>query len=83
MKKYLVDIYLPSAGQHFDARLPTGKRVEEAVNLLGMLAEPLTGGSYRLTQSSMLLDARSGKRLPMNVTVHEAGVRNASRLILV
>ena len=83
MKKYLVDVYLPAAGEHFDVRLPTGKRVREAVELLGLLAEPLTNGNYQPGSSSMLLDAQTGQQLPMDVTVHDAGVRNASRLILV
>ncbi len=81
MKKYLVDVYLPAAGRHYDAFLPAGKPVDEVIRLLVRILEAQPGGSG--TPGSMLLDAESGKPFPMEKTVYDAGIRSASRLILI
>ena len=83
MKKYLVSVYLPAAGKHLDVFLPAGKRITEVIRLLVSAAESLTGGSYRGTMNAMLLDAQSGVPYPLMLTVEEAGIRNASELILI
>ena len=83
MKKYLVDVYLPSVGRHYDVYLPAGKFVGEATALLVDIAESLTGGSFKGTESSVLMDAISGQPVRSDVTVYDAGIRNSSKLILV
>ena len=83
MEKYLVDIYLPACGKHYDAFLPMEKRIYEVTQLLVGMAGPLSGGSYKGTKDAMLLDAESGEPLLPNETVYDAGIRNASRLILI
>lgn len=83
MKKYLVDVYLPASGKHYDVYLPTGKLIGEATQLLVNIAESLSGGSYKGTEDSVLLDATSGEPLNRNVTVYDAGIRNSSKLILI
>lgn len=83
MKKYLVDVYLPAAGKHLDVFLPAGKRIGEVVRLLVSAAEPLSGGSYKGTADAMLLNADNGEPYCTGITVEEAGIRNATRLILI
>lgn len=83
MKKYLVDIYLPACGEHYDAFLPTGKRIYEVTQLLVGIADTLSGGSYKGTKDAMLLNAETGDPFPLGETVYDAGIRNASRLILI
>ena len=83
MKKYLVDLYLPTVGKHYDVYLPAGKTVNESTGLLVEIAESLTGGSYKGTENSVLLDAETGMPLHGRVTVYDAGIRNSSRLILI
>ena len=83
MKKYLVDVYLPSSGKHFDVYLPAGKRIGEATQLLVGLAEALSGGGFKGTADSALLSANSGQPLNKDITVLDAGIRNASKLILI
>lgn len=83
MKKYLVDVYLPAIGRHLDVYLPSGKQIGEATQLLVRIAESLTGGSYKGGAGAMLLHAQSGMPLDCANTVHDAGIRNASKLILV
>lgn len=82
MKKYLVDVHIPAAGVHYDAFLPSGKLVGEATQLLVGIAESLSGGNYKGTADSLLLDAISGVPYNSNLTVDDAGIRNSSKLIL-
>jgi len=83
MKKYLVDIHLPAAGKHLDVFLPAEKYIGEAIPLLVSAAESLSGGSYKGTPDAMLLNAVTGEPYPLNLTVEDAGIRNASHLILI
>lgn len=83
MKKYLVDVYLPSIGKHYDVFLPTGKKIGEAAALLAHIAESLSHGGYRNTGEAVLLDAITGEPFRLGETVFDAGIRNSSRLILV
>ncbi len=83
MKKYLVDVYLPAAGKHYDVYLPTGKQIGEATQLLVSIVESLSGGSYKGTPDSILLNASNGEPLNSGDTVHDAGIRNSSKLILI
>jgi len=83
MKKYLVDVYLPASGRHYDVCLPTGKQIGEATLLLARMAESLSGGTYKGAADAVLLDAISGKPFDRSYTVYYAGIRNASKLILI
>ena len=83
MKKYLVDVYLPARGQHFDALLPAWKQIHEVTVLLVNITSSLSGGSYQGTRDAMLLNAESGVPFHVDSTVHDAGIRDASRLILI
>jgi hypothetical protein len=83
MKKYLVDVHLPAAGKHYDAYLPSGKSIGEATRLLINIAESLSGGNYKGTENSVLLNAIDGEPLMPDITVYDAGIRNSSKLILI
>ena len=83
MKKYLVDVFVPAIGVHYDVYLPTRKQVAEAMRLLINIVESLSGGSYKGTPNSTLLREHDGVALNLNETIHDAGVRNSSKLILV
>ena len=83
MKKYLVDVYLPASGRHYDVYLPTGKQIGEATQLLVNIIESLSGGSYKGTPNTILLNANSGEPFSRSDTVYDAGIRNSSKLILI
>lgn len=83
MKKYLVDVYLPAVGKHYDVYLPCGKRIGEITPLLVSLAESLSDGGYQGTTDAVLLSAADGEPYDCNITVFDAGIRNSSRLILI
>jgi hypothetical protein len=83
MRKYLVDVYLPAAGKHYDVLLPMGKQIGEATQLLVKIAESLSGGSYKGSANSVLLNADTGEPLNRVATVYDAKIRNSSKLILI
>jgi hypothetical protein len=83
MKKYLVDIFVPASGKHLDVYLPTGKKIGEAKRILVSIAESLSGGSYKGTAESTLLNAENGEPIDPGTTVYDAGIRNASKLCVV
>ena len=83
MKKYLVDVYLPAIGTHYDAYLPTGKQIGEATRLLANIAESLSGGSYKGSEHTVLINAMTGEPFYQGDTVFDAGIRNSSKLILI
>lgn len=83
MKKYLVDVYLPTVGKHLNAYVPSTKEVGEVINLLAKAAESLTDGSYKASPEAMLMNAVSGAPYELSITIEEAGIRNASQLILI
>lgn len=83
MTKYLVDIYLPASGEHFDAYLPAGKLVGEAAALLVHIVSSLSDGNFTGTADTVLINAENGEVLNRNITVYDAGIRNSSRLILI
>ncbi|MDR1638858.1 MAG: hypothetical protein LBT59_04105 [Clostridiales bacterium] len=83
MKKYLASINLPAAGKHFDAFLPCGKTIGEVTVLLARLAEQLYGESFKSTPDTVLLNAASGLPYKREITIQDAGIRNASKLTLV
>ncbi len=83
MTIYLVDVYLPASGDHFDTYLPAGELVGEATLLLTKIIEPLAKGKFKGHSDSVLLNADNGDVYDRNITVYDAGIRNASKLILI
>ena len=83
MKKYLVDVFVPSIDSHYNAYLPSSRKVREVTQLLVQLAGSLTDGGFQAAENNMLLWAGSGTRLDPDLTVEEAEIRNSSHLILV
>lgn len=83
MKKYLVDVYLPASGKHYDVYLPAGKQIGEATQLLISIAESLSAGSFKGTPDTVLLNAGDGQPFNRTDTVYDAGIRNSTQLILV
>ncbi len=83
MTKYLVDVYLPAIGKHYDAYLPGCKYIGEVILLLVNIMESLSNGSFKGSAESVLINADNGQLLDCNATVFDAGIRNSSKLILI
>ncbi|MCL1794947.1 MAG: hypothetical protein FWG34_13905 [Oscillospiraceae bacterium] len=83
MKKYLVDVYLPALGNHYDVYLPAGKRIGEAASLLSGIMASLSGGNFNSGADCVLINADDGKPMDYAMSVYDAGIRNSSSLILI
>ena len=83
MTKYIVSIFLPGIGVHYDAYLPAGKTIGEVTELLKSIAGSLSRDDYQGTKDSILLNAGSGEPYDPNITVYDAGIRNSTQLILI
>lgn len=83
MTNFLVDLYLPALGEHFDTYLPAGNTVGEVTLLLIRIVESLSSGKFKGTSDSVLINANNGDVYDRNITVYDAGIRNASKLILI
>lgn len=83
MNKYLVDVYLPASGEHYDTYLPAGKMIGEATLLLVKIIESLSNGDYKGTADTVLINAVNGEIFNRNITVYDAGIRNSSKLVLI
>ncbi len=83
MIKYLVDVYLPASGKHFDVFLPANKLIGEVISLLVDIVVPLSGNSFERTADTILINAANGEVYNFNTTVFDAGIRNAAKLILI
>ena len=83
MNKYLVDVYLPASGEHFDVFLPINKFIGEVISLLADIAVSLSGNSFKRTTDTVLINAANGEVYNFNDTVFDAGIRNSTKLILI
>lgn len=83
MNKYLVDVYLPASGEHFDVFLPVNKLIGEVISLLTETIIPLSGNSYKRTPDTVLINAANGEVYDFNTSVFDAGIRNSTKLILI
>ena len=83
MKKYLVDVYLPASGEHFDAFLPANKLIGEVISLLADIVVSLSGSSFEKTTNTVLINAANGGIYNPNTTVSDSGIRNSTKLILI
>ena len=83
MDKYLVDVYLPASGEHFDVFLPVNKLIGDAISLLVDIIAPLSGNSFEGTADTILINAADGHVYDFNTTVFDAGIRNSTKLILI
>ena len=83
MNKYLVDVYLPASGEHFDVFLPANKLIGEVISLLVETVVPLSGNNFERTSDTVLINAVNGGVYDFNTTVFDAGIRNSTKLILI
>lgn len=81
--KFLVEVYLPAAQRSFDMKFPSDSRIGEVNALAAALAADLSGGSYRATDQSVLVNAENGRIYDVNMKVSELGIQNGTRLILI
>ena len=81
--KLLVEIYLPAAGRSFDMRIPADSRMGEINALVASIAADLSGGSYRATGTSVLVNAADGRIFDTSMTPSDLEIKNGTKLILI
>ena len=81
--KLLVEVYLPAAQRSFDMKIPADTRMGEINSLAAALAADLSGGSYRATGASVLVNAENGRIYDINMNASEQDIKNGTKLILI
>lgn len=81
--KLLVEVWLPAAQRSFDMRIPADVRMGTVNSLAASLAADLSGGSYRATGASVLVNAENGKIYDINMNASEQDIKNGTKLILI
>ncbi len=79
----LVECFVPSVNQSFDAFLPLHKTIKEILELLSKSICELSGGLFIADEDVLLCDRGSGKVYDINLSVKEQGLTNGSKLMLV
>lgn len=83
MKKILIEVYLPAAGKTYQIWVSAEAYVYQVTELLLELFQKMRMDAFLPNQNSVLCDRMSGEILPPGQMMVEAGVRNASRLMLI
>lgn len=79
----LVECFVPSINQSYDAILPMDKTIHEVLELLSKSICELSGGLFIADEDVLLSDRNSGKVYDINLTVKEQGLTNGSKLMLI
>ena len=82
-EKVLVEVYLPMAGQTFEAFLPKMITIEEVVALLSRMIEELASVFYSKTENEVLCNRENGEIYDINKTVEQQRIVNGSKLMLI
>ncbi|MCM1538617.1 MAG: hypothetical protein NC254_09475 [bacterium] len=80
--KILLEVYLPSAEQSYEIRVPEQLKVAQVTD---MLVEFLRkkGNGYIPTEESALWDMESGRGFDANAFIANIGLHNGSRVMLI
>ncbi len=82
-RKALVDIYLPAASKSFDVYIPLDIPLSMVMPLISSALSDLTDGKYQAGPDAILCDAYTGEIFDVNIEVHELGINNGSKLMLI
>lgn len=83
MDKYLIEVYLPYTGKAYDVRIPADITIADAINLISVALEKVTGGVYRSSKDAVLCSKENQQILDINRTADELNLKNGSQLILI
>jgi len=83
MRKILVEVYVPAAGQKHDFFLPCHLMLHEVLEMVSKAAAELSGGLFKSDADTVLCSRADGTVLNINSSVTELRLRNGSQLMLV
>lgn len=78
---FLVDVYVPALGKHFDVRIPEDGTMYEISALVGAAVETVSSGEYQANDP--MLCNKEGRYLNPAETAKACRLHNSSSLILV
>lgn len=83
MDKILIEVRVPAMNTSYDVFVPQISPMYEVLELVKRAINTLAGGQYSATATSVLCFARTGSIVNINLSVHELGLRNGSKLMLI
>ena len=83
MNKVLVEIYVPVEQKAYDFFLPLHLPLYEALRMVVKIVTEVSGGLFTANGETTLCGRVDGSILNINLTVHELGLKNGSKLMLV
>ena len=82
-RKVLVHVYAPATAMTHDMWIPLNISVNSAAIMIAKAVSTLSNGLYRSVDTPALFDKDNNRFLDNTTTVYEAGIGNASTLILI
>lgn len=82
MDKVLVEIYIPAMNISYDMFIPLMSPMYVSLDLIKKVISLLSQGQYQADGNSILCHA-TGDILNINLSVHELGIHNGSKLMLI
>ena len=81
--KVLVRLIVPEINMTYDVYLPITKKIGNIIILLNKAVNELSLGSFPLSNTNKLYNARSNEKYPSDVLLYNTNIRNGTHLILV
>ena len=81
--KVLVKLIVPEIDSVYDVYLPISKKMGNIVILLNKAVNELSFGSFPLSLTNKLYNAKKDKKYEANILLYNTDIRNGTRLILV
>lgn len=81
--KVLVRLIVPEINMTYDVYLPITKKMGNIIILLNKAVNELSLGSFPLSNTNKLYNARSNEKYPSDVLLYNTNIRNGTHLILV
>lgn len=82
MKKILVEITSPAAGQTYDMFIPDSMQIGEISRLVGGLFTQVSNGTFCCTGLPLVSDKKTGMIYDLNKTVKESNIHNGAKILI-
>jgi hypothetical protein len=83
MNKVLVEVYVPVEQKTYDLFVPVHITLYETLQMIVKIVTEMSGGLFVPNEETTLCSRTDGSILNVNLTIHELGLQNASKLMLV
>ena len=82
LNKVLVKLSVPLIEEQYDVFIPLNKKICNVIKLLAKAIYELSDGEYNPKTMPVLYDKSTNRPYKMTINVKEAGIKNATELIL-